>query len=180
MTIPFTPRHVVLGTMLCITLAATVWVSGTGSRSDIALPAENAQAGQVAGALTTQKPSPMKSGTILQLYKLQQRVIVSAEEKDVFTAKSWYVPPPPPPKAANPAPPPPPAAPQLPFKFMGLFQEESGKLIVYLANGDRAYAVSEGDVIDNIYRIDAANTRQLVLTYLPLSITQTLPTGTGS
>lgn len=97
---------------------------------------------------------------------------------DTFAAKSWYVPPPPPPlpKPVAKAPPPPPAAPPMPFSFMGRY-EEAGTRIILLVKGDRIYTVSEGDVIDNTYRVERLAGGQLELTYLPLSIKQTISAG---
>ena len=180
MAVAFKPRHIALGIALLLTLAATAWFAREDGQQDGALPAKTSKARPpVASKASAQLPHK-EATALLQLDKMQQRVSASAEEQDIFTAKSWYVPPPPPPQPAKPLAPPPPAAPPLPFKFMGQFHEESGQVIVYLVNGDRTYTVSVGDVIDNTYRVEAANARQLVLTYLPLSIQQTLPTGTGS
>lgn len=180
MAVAFKPRHLILGAMLLMTLAATAWVAQEDGKTEVALPAKASAARQPAVSRASHTLPNKDTTAVLLLDKLQQRVAASAEEQDIFTAKSWYVPPPPPPQPAKPEPPPPPAAPPLPFKFMGQFQEESGQVIVYLVNGDRTYTVKEGDVIDNTYRVESANIRQLVLTYLPLTIKQTLPTGTGS
>ncbi len=98
-----------------------------------------------------------------------------AAASNVFKAMSWYVPPPPPPPRPPP-PPPPPTAPPLPFSFMGRY-EEGGTLIILLVRGDRIYTVSEGEVIDNLYRVERLSGGQLELTYLPLNITQTISAG---
>jgi hypothetical protein len=94
---------------------------------------------------------------------------------NVFKAMSWYVPPPPPPPKPPP-PPPPPTAPPLPFSFLGRY-EEGNTLIILLVKGDRIYTVSEGEVIDNTYRVERLTGGQLELTYLPLNIKQTISTG---
>jgi hypothetical protein len=105
---------------------------------------------------------------------------VAPEVRDVFVATSWFVPPPPPLKAAlvKPLPPPPPSAPPLPFSYLGRYLED-GKLTLMLVRGDRIYTVSEGEVIDNTYRIGAVSGSLLELTYLPLNIKQTLNVGTS-
>lgn len=95
---------------------------------------------------------------------------------NVFKAMSWYVPPPPPPPKPPPPPPPPPTAPPLPFSFMGRY-EEDGKRIILLVRGDRIYTVAEGEVIDNVYRVEGLTGGQLELTYLPLNIKQTISAG---
>lgn len=95
-----------------------------------------------------------------------------------FRAMSWYVaPPPPPPRpASKPLPPPPPTAPPMPFSFMGRYEEGAARIILLL-KGDRIYTVSEGEVIDNTYRVGALAGGQLELIYLPLDIKQTISAG---
>ena len=97
---------------------------------------------------------------------------------NTFGAMSWHVPPPPaPPKpAVKPGPPPPPAAPPMPFTFLGRYEDGDTRTIM-LVKGDRIYTVSEGDVIDQTYRVDRLAGGQLELTYLPLDIKQTIGTG---
>lgn len=97
---------------------------------------------------------------------------------NAFGAMTWHVPPPPPPPkpASKPLPPPPPQAPPMPFAFMGRY-EEGGVRIILLVKGDRIYTVSEGDVIDNTYRVERLAGGQLELTYLPLDIKQTISAG---
>jgi hypothetical protein len=96
---------------------------------------------------------------------------------NAFSATSWYVPPPPPPPA-KPAPPLKPTAPPLPFSYLGRYQDAG--LIIMLVRGDRVYTVSEGDVIENTYRIERVSAGTVELTYLPLNIRQTLSTGAAS
>lgn len=102
----------------------------------------------------------------------------AAPRADLFAAHSWYVAPPPPPPAPPPAPvaPPPPMAPPLPFAFLGKLQEPE-RLRVFLVRGERAYTVSEGDVLDGAYRVERVTDTQISLTYLPLNQTQTLALG---
>lgn len=114
----------------------------------------------------------------VELERLQLKPAPTGNEQDAsnaFPAMSWYVPPPPQP-APKPLPPPPPTAPPMPFSFMGRY-EDGEKLIILLVKGDRVYTVSEGEVIDNTYRVDRLTAGQLELTYLPLNIKQTISTG---
>ena len=90
--------------------------------------------------------------------------------KDMFAGKSWHVAPPPP-KAA------PPAAPPLPFVYMGKLAEQGEKVVILLVKQDRSYAVREGDVLDNSYRVDEIRAPVMILTYLPLNIKQTIQIG---
>jgi len=117
----------------------------------------------------------------IELERLQRREASSDADKvasTAFGAKSWHVPPPPPPPkpAVKPLPPPPPAPPPMPFSFMGRYEEGESRIIL-LVKDDRIYTVSEGDVIDKTYRVDRLVGGQLELTYLPLSIKQTISAG---
>ena len=125
--------------------------------------------------------TPAQPINYIKLDRLQRRDAPSDTDKvaaDAFAAKSWHVPPPPPPppKPVAKAPPPPPAAPPMPFSFMGRY-EEGGTRIILLVKDDRIYTVSEGDVIENTYRVERLAGGQLELTYLPLSIKQTISAG---
>lgn len=169
------PRQLILGIALCATLAATAWAirqeDMEPERTARKTPSPMVTTPEIPGADASRSEDTAEKADPVPL-----RLTENLGERDLFAAKSWYVPPPPPP----PAPPPPPSAPPMPYTFMGQFYEDSGKLIVFLAKGDVAYTVSEGDVIDNLYKVESATPRQLVLVYLPLKIKQTLMTGTGS
>lgn len=88
---------------------------------------------------------------------------------DVFRGTSWYVPPPPP-KPAPPSPPP------LPFAYIGMMQE-GGSKIVFLSRQDNSYVVRQGDVLDGTYRVEKIGDWEMVLTYLPLGMKQSLNMG---
>jgi hypothetical protein len=102
----------------------------------------------------------------------------AAEVGKLFGAMSWYVPPPPPPPQPprKPLPPPPPSAPPMPFSFLGRYVEDEA-LIILLVKGERIYTVSEGEVIENTYRVERLMGGVLEMTYLPLNIKQTINTG---
>ena len=121
----------------------------------------------------TAQPLPRVELERLQLQKSPAETDPAASS--AFKAMSWYVPPPPPPPP-KPLPPPPPTAPPMPFSFMGRY-EDGAKRIILLVKGDLVYTVSEGEVIDNTYRVDRLTAGQLELTYLPLNIKQTISTG---
>jgi hypothetical protein len=94
---------------------------------------------------------------------------------NVFGATSWYVAPPPPPPAPPP-PPPVPTAPPLPFSYVGRYEDALTRLVI-LTKGERMYTVAEGDVIENMYRIERVTSTMVEMTYMPLNIRQTLGTG---
>lgn len=108
-------------------------------------------------------------------------------EGDAFSAHSWQPPPPPPPRPkliapepelADP-PPPPPAAPPLPFSFLGAFEAVGGKRVLYIVEGDKVHAVSEGDMVNELYQVEAVGADEMVFMYLPLKERQTLGFGGG-
>jgi len=126
------------------------------------------------------KPLPVMPR--VELERLQSREESSPgaapEVGNLFGATSWYVPPPPPPPRPppKPVPPPPPSAPPMPFSFLGRYIEDD-ILIILLVKGERIYTVSEGEVIENTYRVERLSDAVLELTYLPLNIKQTINTG---
>jgi hypothetical protein len=77
-----------------------------------------------------------------------------------------------------PPPPSPPTAPPLPFSFVGLLEQKSGKPTAFLAKGEALVVAGVGDVIDGTYRVESLSPTGVVVTYLPLSQRQTVgPSG---
>jgi hypothetical protein len=118
-----------------------------------------------------------KSSGIKAPLSASDRVVKDSAAADLFAAHSWYVaPPPPPPAPVVYQPPPAPTAPPLPFAFMGSFRSEGGA-IYYLTAGDKVYDVKVGDTLDNTYSVDGVKSGQMLLTYMPLKIQQSLAVG---
>ncbi len=57
---------------------------------------------------------------------------------------------------------------------MGSYAAAGSRTVYYLVKGDRMFDVHVGDQFDGVYRVDAANDDQLLLTYLPLEQQQSL------
>lgn len=112
------------------------------------------------------------------LFALSRRTTDASKGGNLFEAHSWYVapPPPPPPPPAAPAAP---TAPPFPYAFLGSFAEDGNKTTYFLTRSDRVYDVRQGDTLDQIYSVDGVDNGQLVFTYKPLNIRQTLPLGVG-
>ncbi len=99
-----------------------------------------------------------------------------------FAVHSWLPPAPPPPPPPPPppkvvaAPPPAPTAPALPFVFVGMLEKGlEQRPQAFLAKGDALLVVGAGDLLDNrTYRIETLTPQEVVMTYLPLDIKQTL------
>lgn len=158
-------RWLILGSLLTATLVAMVWV-------DEQSPPETVAVAEPRKSRAGGKTAQVKSSR-LDLEKLQRSRDEEEEQiQDIFKAKSWYVPPPPP----KPGPPPAPTPPPLPFQYMGKLFEE-GKLTVFITNQDRNYAVKAGDTIEGSYRVDRVDPQQVLFTYLPLNMQQTLVIG---
>jgi hypothetical protein len=106
------------------------------------------------------------------------RVVKDTAAASLFSPHSWYVaPPPPPPAPVVYQPPPAPTAPPLPFAFMGSYRTQGGGAVYYLTAGDRVYDVKVGDTLDNTYSVDGVKSGQLLLTYMPLKIQQSIAVG---
>jgi hypothetical protein len=75
-----------------------------------------------------------------------------------------------------PPPPPVPTAPPLPFTYLGRYGDTAERTVV-LAIGERVFTVKVGDVIDKTYRIEKYTFGKVNMTFLPLNILQSLPTG---
>jgi hypothetical protein len=126
-------------------------------------------------------PAPSASATgVPTLHVLRNRVLPD-DSGNPFATLSWLPPPPPPAKPVAPPPPPPPAppaepvAPPLPFTFVGLVERGGAKPAAFLSRGENLLMVSVGDMLEhNIYRVDAVNANEIVMTYMPLKTAQIL------
>jgi hypothetical protein len=139
---------------------------------------EPTHAGGAARVASAAKPST-KSQTVDAFFHMKERIVNNTAAASLFSVQSWYVaPPPPPPQAPMVAQAPPaPTAPPLPFAFMGSYRPEGAAPIYFLTAGDRVYDVKIGDTLDNTYSVDGIKSGQLLLTYMPLKIQQSLAVG---
>jgi hypothetical protein len=119
-----------------------------------------------------------KSPVMNASFAPSDRIVKDTAAASLFSPQSWYVaPPPPPPAPVVYQPPPAPTAPPLPFAFMGSYRTQGGGAVYYLTAGDRVYDVKVGDTLDNTYSVDGVKSGQLLLTYMPLKIQQTIAVG---
>jgi hypothetical protein len=109
-------------------------------------------------------------------FQFTDRVTDAVAAPSLFASHSWYVapppPPPPPPQAA--AAPEIPTAPPLPFSYMGSYRPDGAQTVFFLTQKDRVYEVKIGDVLDDTYSVDALSGGQLMFTYKPLKVQQSL------
>ncbi len=96
-----------------------------------------------------------------------------APKADPFAS---HVPKPSPLPLAPPPPPLAPVAPALPFTYMGRMVENNNTTL-FLSRQDQSYSVKINGVLDKNYRVDQISSEQVVFTYLPLNVQQTLSFG---
>jgi hypothetical protein len=158
-------RRWILGVALALTLTAVALMEGKDESGVAVVQADSAKTRhtqQKTGAEVDQV------GNVTMAKLTRQRL--PENEKDMFAGKSWFVAPPVP-KAQQPS------APQMPFVYMGKLAEAGEKVVILLTKQNRSYEVREGDVLDNIYRVDEVRPPVMTLTYLPLNIKQIIQIG---
>lgn len=152
-------RRGMLAVILAITLLAAWWpvdddpLIRSGPRK------------QASGERKQSGPMPAATGAS---GAAQVDASVGTPGPDLFPAQSWAPPLPPP------APPAKPQAPPLPFAFGGRYVE-SGKIAVFLKEGDRIHTARAGDTIAENYRIESIEKQAVNIRYLPLQVLQILP-----
>lgn len=165
-------RWSILLSLLAGAAALVAWSDPPGSAGEVvvAVVSENPR-GRTA-ATNAEAAPPDDSGTMILALKARN---AGSSTGDAFSSHDWTPPPPPPP----PAPPPPrPSAPPLPFSYIGK-ELEGSRWTVFLADRNSSRIVRQGDLIDNIYRVDSVAPPTLTLTYLPLKQQQTIAIGSA-
>jgi hypothetical protein len=140
-----------------LALAATLVVGSDEQRLDP--PAQ--PAARIEGDLDVAK---------LQRARSKEQVI------DVFVQKAPPAPEPAPlpvVKAEPAPPPPPPAPPALPFRLVGKFVE-GGAVRLLLSKGEAEHSIAGGETIDGVYLVESIDEAEIVFTYLPLKLRQSL------
>lgn len=165
--------------------AALLWFAPASEEDSVSEPAKVVRASVSGPAQPTASPqagarSPQAAASSPEpaLQGAERGSLKQKEANLLFAKNSWVVLPPPsrPVPPPPPPPPPPPSAPPLPFVYMGQFEQGDTRLVI-LNRGNRVLTAAAGDVLDNTYRIDSLDTAKVMLTYLPLGISQTLSTG---
>lgn len=160
----------------------TFYVTAQWSRTDTdpAAADDIVQPAAPASAPITAPPQPAASAASPAASSIPAAAAsraVPSGEGQAFGRLSWLPPKPPPPPAAPPPPPAPviPTAPPLPFTFVGMVENGVGKPQAFLAKGDTLLVVSAGELLENnTYRVDSFDANQVVITYLPLTMKQTI------
>src|SRR3954469_12092305 len=154
-------RRWLIGCTLVAGLVAVSWKHGGEPAKAALMQVERAQPGKRAHSAID--PLPQLKIENLELDKSSEPIV------DAFEPRSWA----PPAPRMKPAPP---QAPPLPFTYIGKMMED-GRIVVFLTQGERNFAVRSGDKLDNLYQIDDIKPTTMLLTYLPLNKQQSLAIG---
>ncbi|MEA3152210.1 MAG: hypothetical protein QOD56_3149 [Gammaproteobacteria bacterium] len=160
-----------------IALACAAYVVMNPDSSQTVEPARGPSDAPGTHAVHT-SPARHQSPIRVASFDRSDRVAGDAAASSLFSALSWYVAPPAPPRAPVVVQaPPPPTAPPLPFAFMGSLRPYGAAATYFLTAGDRVYDVKIGDTLDSTYSVDGVKSGQLLLTYMPLKIQQSIAVG---
>jgi hypothetical protein len=167
--------------LIGIALACTGYVVLMPDTSQTVEPARKSSAAAPAASSGSHgvhaAPAGRKAPIMNASYRMSDRIVADTAAASLFSPQSWYVaPPPPPPAPVIVQAPVAPTAPPLPFAFMGSYRTD-GAATYFLTAGDRVYDVKVGDTLDNTYSVDGVKSGQLLLTYMPLKIQQSLAVG---
>lgn len=105
-------------------------------------------------------------------WQLRNREMLAEKPTDLFPVHSWAVIAPV--AKIKPAPPPPPVAPPTPFTYMGKMEDGPKGTLIFLMANNKVYSVSKGENVDPFWRLDGEDANQLMFTFLPLNLPQTL------
>ena len=164
--------------LIGLALACAAWIFMTPDASQTIEPARGSGAAPSSHGAHSAPAAGRKSPVLNASLPSSDRIVKDTAAASLFSPHSWYVAPPPPP----PAPvvfhaPPAPTAPPLPFAFMGSYRGDGAVQTFFLTAGDRVYDVKVGDTLDNTYSVDGVRAGQMLLTYIPLKIQQSLAVG---
>ena len=161
-------RGWILGAALLLTVAATASVNRQDD-GDIAVTRHAKTKVEV--PRSNSEPAAIADSSTDTLVEKLKRPALPETVKDMFPAKSWYVPPPPVLVQVRPS------APPLSFQYIGKMVDADNRAAVFLEKQRRIFIVREGDAIDGNYRVDAIAPPVMTLTYIPLDEKQTMQIG---
>jgi hypothetical protein len=177
-------RHILLGSTLLLTLAATVYISLNDRKTTDDANVATAIAKPDKGKPTTSYKTALNAATVATptirvLQNVSRDIFAIPHKEPEIQQKPSPVTVPPP--IALPAPvipviPPQPTAPPLPFTFIGKLGED-GQYTVFLSANGKNYAVKTGELIAQIYRVEEIKPPILTVMYLPMNMKQTMQIG---
>jgi hypothetical protein len=157
-------RRLVLGGALLVTVVASVWPRA----QEHVAPEVVAPTAQREASVRREDPVPPTAAPTLP--SRTERQPQGGEVRDLFSSKTWN---PPPPRTAvtKPPPPPPPTAPPFPYVVSGSIADANGVFVVF-TNQQQNFVVRVGEVLEQRYRVDSVDAQSVILTYLPLGLSQ--------
>lgn len=167
-----------LWALLVVTVALTAWTALTSSESEdslLAEPADHVHTSVTPPAILQAEPPVMKSAAnsvTASGWQIQHREALTEKTANLFPVHSWVVVAPVP--KTKPAPPPAPVAPPAPFVYMGKLEDGPKGTQIFLMANNKVYTVIKGEKVDAFWRLDGEDANQLLFTFLPLNLPQTL------
>lgn len=166
-----------LWAVLVITVALTAWTALTSPESEESLLAEPTDRAQTQAASLPTAVAKVANKTEVNAgpttgWHISHRDKPIEKTVDIFPVHSWTVIAPAP--KIKPAPPPPPVAPPTPFVYMGKLEDSPKGTQIFLMANNKVYTVTKGEKVDAFWRLDGEDANQLMFTFLPLNLPQTL------
>ena len=116
--------------------------------------------------------APTQTSNQQSTWQVRNREMLAEKPTDLFPVHSWVVVVPV--AKAKPVPPPQPVAPPTPFTYMGKMEDGPKGTLIFLMADNKVYSVSKGENVDAFWRLDGEDANQLMFTFLPLNLPQTL------
>lgn len=165
-----------LWAVLVVTVALTAWTALTSDQTDTSLLAEPTDSEQTPKVASLSIVAPVDaieaSPAAVSGWQILHRDAPTQKTVDVFPVHSWVVVMPVP--KIKPAPPPAPVAPPTPFVYMGKLEDSPKGTQIFLIANNKVYTVAKGEQVDAFWRLDGEDANQLLFTFLPLNLPQTL------
>lgn len=171
--------------LVALLLAASLpWLDRGEAESELALPVESAKrrpapsgmAVDRVRSVTAGEPASPGSGSLPTLLARAAPERKVERAYDLFAPRSWAPPPAPVAPVSTSAASAVKAPPPLPFLYIGR-QRAAGVDQVFLAEDEMVHVVQQHSVIRGVYRVEQVAPTYVQLTYLPMNLTQRIPTG---
>lgn len=165
---------------LIATVALTVWTSmqPEGEHATDSLvppttkPVQNTSNQTRKVANNTTEIAPTQTDNQQSAWQVRNRETLAEKPTNLFPVHSWVVTAPV--SKTKPAPPPPPVAPPTPFTYMGKMEDGPKGTLIFLMANNKVFSVRKGENVDPFWRLDGEDASQLMFTFLPLNLPQTL------
>ncbi|OYY49360.1 MAG: hypothetical protein B7X95_08500 [Methylophilaceae bacterium 17-44-8] len=170
-------KNIWLWLILTITVALTAWTAfqpdEESTATDLVVSTNNQRTTNIVkNTLRLSSASPLQSVTQQGAWEISHREPLTDKPTNLFPVHSWAVIAPT--QKTKPAPPPPPVAPPAPFTYMGKLEDGPKGTLIFLMANNKVYSVAKGEQVDAFWRLEGEDANQLMFTFLPLNLPQTL------